>query len=92
MSGDGMRAPRRVPGASRWTSRDRVATMWRRRARHLGGSWRARAAEVRHPYGVNSIAPAPGRPGRRERRSEVPRVAAPDPVMVDGERLAETIP
>jgi hypothetical protein len=92
MSGADVRAPRRVPGAPRRISRDRVATAWRRRARQPIRSWLARAAEVRHPYGVSPSAPAPGRAGRRERRSEIPRVAAPDPLIVDGERLAEAIP
>lgn len=89
MSGVDVRAPRRVPGASRRISRDRVATAWRRRARQPIRSWLARAAEVRHPYGVSPSAPAPGTPRRPARRPDPRRAAAvrlvivrPDPAEV----------
>ena len=70
MSHRSLRAPRRVPGAPRRTSRDRVATAARRGARHPIRSGRALAAEVRHPYGVPVSAPAPVRHRRRARHSE----------------------
>ena len=85
VSAAGPRAPRRVPGAPRRTSRDRAATAARRRARHPICSWRARAAEVRHPYGVPEPTPAPGRPRHRARRSDALRAAVPRLAIMDAE-------
>ncbi len=50
VSGKVARVPQRVPGASRRTSRDRVATAGRRPTRHPARACRAQGAEVRHHY------------------------------------------